>query len=463
MKHNEIKANGITLHFVEIGEGPTVLFCHGFPAIWSSWTSQMHAVANAGYRAIALDMRGYGRSSAPVASDAYTPYETVGDLVAILDATGSETAVIVGHDFGANVAWNAAMMRPDRFKAVCSLSVQYRQPGGPSFLDKLRAAGKDQFYWFDMMKEESDQAWANAAVTVPGMVYWTSGEAPQEGRWDPFNPSRGFLRPAPANSRIVEQNASYLHDAVATFELTGFHGALNYYRSIDHFTEHSNAFAGAKIAQPSMFLAGTLDGLNLVAQPNAESMRATLTDLRSFTMLEGVGHWPQLEAPDATNAALLAFLQDLDRETMMSSLQTSSPFASMKINHTAIRVPDYDAAAAWYKEKLDFRVKQSLTFAGLTFAFLYPAADDSFHFELLAGPGATERPSYQDLHDSYKTGGWHHPGFSVDSVDKTIDELKRRGATIVSEPHDVAAMGLRVAFFTDPWGNLFEVIQQIGK
>jgi pimeloyl-ACP methyl ester carboxylesterase len=218
---------------------------------------------------------------------------------------------VVGHDFGANVAWNAAVMRPDRFTAVCSLSVQFRQLGGPSFLDKLRAAGKDQFYWFEMMRAESDQAWANAAVTVPGMIYWTSGEAPDESRWNPFDPSRSLLRPAPKASRMIESNASYIAEAVAAFTRTGFHGPLNYYRAIDPFTRHSAAFAGAKIRQPSMFLAGTLDGLNLVAQPKAESMRSDLTDLRSFTMLEGVGHWPQLEAPDATKAALLAFLESL--------------------------------------------------------------------------------------------------------------------------------------------------------
>jgi glyoxylase I family protein len=144
-------------------------------------------------------------------------------------------------------------------------------------------------------------------------------------------------------------------------------------------------------------------------------------------------------------------------------MHAASPFSSMKINHVAIRVPDFDDAAVWYKETLDFRVKQSLPFAGLTFAFLYPAADESFHFELLAGPGAINRATYQDLHDSYKLSGWHHPGFSVDNVDATISELRRRGATIVSEPHDVSAMGLRVAFFADPWGNLFEVIQEINS
>jgi catechol 2,3-dioxygenase-like lactoylglutathione lyase family enzyme len=146
---------------------------------------------------------------------------------------------------------------------------------------------------------------------------------------------------------------------------------------------------------------------------------------------------------------------------ILTKSHAPSPLASLKINHTAIRVPDFDTAVAWYAEKLEFRLKQTVTVARLSFGFLYPAGDDSFHFELMAGPGAAERPAYKDLHDSYKISGWHHPGFSVDSVDAVIDELKRRGVTIASEPHDVSAMGLRVAFFADPWGNLFEVIQPI--
>ena len=149
--------------------------------------------------------------------------------------------------------------------------------------------------------------------------------------------------------------------------------------------------------------------------------------------------------------------------TTLSTPPGSSPLASLKINHAAIRVTDFDLAVAWYADKLDFRLKQTVSVAGLSFGFLYPARDDSFHFELMAGPGAAERPTYENLHDSYNMSGWHHPGFSVDSVDAVIDELKRRDVTIASEPHDVLAMGLRVAFFADPWGNLFEVIQHIAQ
>src|SRR5580692_5157198 len=102
----------------------------------------------------------------------------------------------------------------------------------------------------------------------------------------------------------------------------------------------------------------------------------------------------------------------------LSTAKASSPFASLKMNHSAIRVPDFDAAVAWYAEKLDFRLRKSAPVAGLTFGFLYPAADDSFHFEILAGSGADSRPPYKDLYDSYKMSGWHHIGFQVESVNQ---------------------------------------------
>ncbi len=137
-----------------------------------------------------------------------------------------------------------------------------------------------------------------------------------------------------------------------------------------------------------------------------------------------------------------------------------SPFTAWKVDHSAIRVPDFEAAIAWYTNKLDFRLLKHLTFAGLTFAFLEPAGG-GFVFELLAGPGAEARPRYENLHDSYRFGGWHHVCFRVGNVDEAIEQLRKRSVKIVSEPHDVAPMGLRVAFFSDPWDNLFEFTQLI--
>jgi catechol 2,3-dioxygenase-like lactoylglutathione lyase family enzyme len=137
---------------------------------------------------------------------------------------------------------------------------------------------------------------------------------------------------------------------------------------------------------------------------------------------------------------------------------TSSPFASWRVDHVGIRVPDFDEAVAWYTGKLDFRLISSTSLGKLTFGFLSPA-DDGFRIEILAGPGAASRPSYDDLHASYDLAGWHHMGMRVASVDEAIAELKRRGVKIVSEPHDVPLLRLRVAFFADPWGNLLEVTE----
>jgi catechol 2,3-dioxygenase-like lactoylglutathione lyase family enzyme len=140
-----------------------------------------------------------------------------------------------------------------------------------------------------------------------------------------------------------------------------------------------------------------------------------------------------------------------------------SPFASWKANHAGIRVPDFDEAVAWYTNTLDFRLLRSVSLGNLTFGFVSPATDDSFSFEILAGPGAAARPSYDDFHDSYNLSGWHHLGMRVDDVDAAVEELRRRGVKIISEPHDVAALGLRLAFFADPWGNLLEVIAPINR
>ena len=138
--------------------------------------------------------------------------------------------------------------------------------------------------------------------------------------------------------------------------------------------------------------------------------------------------------------------------------KASSPFASWTVDHAGIRVPDFDEAVAWYTTTLDFRLLRSTTIGKLTFGFIAPATDDTFSFEILAGPGATERPRYEDFHDSYNLFGWHHLGIRVDDVDLAVDELRRRGVKIVSEPRDVEALDLRLAFFADPWGNLLEVI-----
>lgn len=124
--HRTVEANGIRLHLAEQGEGPLVILCHGFPESWYSWRHQLAALSAAGFHVVAPDMRGYGRSDRPQAIEQYTLLHLVGDMVGLLDALGAEQAVIAGHDWGAPVAWHAALLRPDRFRGVIGLSVPYR-------------------------------------------------------------------------------------------------------------------------------------------------------------------------------------------------------------------------------------------------------------------------------------------------------------------------------------------------
>src|SRR5262249_23537622 len=124
-----IESNGIRLNIAELGKGPMVLLCHGFPESWYSWRHQLGPLAAAGFHAVACDMRGYGKSDRPDAIDQYTLLHLTGDMVGLLDALGASTAVIVGHDWGATVAWHAALLRPDRFRAVVGLSVPFRPRG----------------------------------------------------------------------------------------------------------------------------------------------------------------------------------------------------------------------------------------------------------------------------------------------------------------------------------------------
>src|SRR6202789_1119334 len=198
MRHRDIEANGISLHLIEEGEGPAVVFCHGFPDTSYTWRRQMKAIASAGYRAIAPDMRGYGRSSAPSDANVYTPLHTAGDLIGLLDALSVPSAVLVGHDWGATHAWNAALMRPDRFTAVFCLSVPYVPRGDVSIFERMRKSGhQNDFYMFEQIRPEADKIWVDAAVTIPGVLYGASGPAPADKRWSPVHPARNLHRPAP--------------------------------------------------------------------------------------------------------------------------------------------------------------------------------------------------------------------------------------------------------------------------
>jgi pimeloyl-ACP methyl ester carboxylesterase len=309
LKEYDIATNGITLHVTDQGEGPAVLFCHGFPDTSYTWRRQMQAIASAGYRAIAPDMRGYGRSSAPADATLYTPLQTTGDLIGLLDALKIPRAVIVGHDWGASVAWGAALMRPDRFKAVFCLTVPYVPRGDVSFFEYMRETGhENDFYMFEQSRPDADEIWADAAVTIPGVLYWASGSAPADKRWSPMHPARSLYRRAPGPLPSWAE-PDYVAHNVAEFQRTGFHGGLNYYRAFEPYFYLSAAYKGAKISQPSFYISGKSDGLNELYPLSEDQLRAGLPGLVDRVELDNIGHWVQHEASEEVSIRLVTFLR----------------------------------------------------------------------------------------------------------------------------------------------------------
>lgn len=314
-QHIHFEANGVRLHVATLGEGPLVLLCHGWPETWRSWRRQMEALAAAGFRAAAPDMRGYGESDAPAPVEAYTLLHLVGDMVAALDALGAEQAVIVGHDWGAWVAWHAALLRPDRFRAVAGLSVPY-QPRGPiDFVEALRRAGERRFYILHFQQEGAPEAELeqDVAATLRRMYYSASGEPPEAERWNPRLPEGGgFLATTTDSGRLPDWLAPEDFDAsVAAFRKSGFRGGLNWYRNLARNWALLAPWAGATIRQPALFIAGERDAVVGWSRKAIERLPKTLPDLRGLHLILGAGHWVQQERPEEVNAALLAFLRGL--------------------------------------------------------------------------------------------------------------------------------------------------------
>jgi epoxide hydrolase A/B len=144
--HRFVETNGIRMHIAECGTGPLVVMCHGFPESWYSWRHQLPALAEAGFHAVAPDMRGYGQTDRPEPIDQYSLFHLAGDMVGLLDALGAENAAIGGHDWGGPVAWHCALSRPDRFRGVIGLSVPYR-PRGPARPSSLMPQNENAFFY----------------------------------------------------------------------------------------------------------------------------------------------------------------------------------------------------------------------------------------------------------------------------------------------------------------------------
>jgi len=319
--HRTLETNGIRMHVAEQGAGPLVLLCHGFPESWYSWRHQMAALADAGFRAVAPDMRGYGQTDRPAEIDQYTLLHLVGDMVGLVAALGERTAVIAGHDWGAPVAWHSALLRPDVFRGVIGLSVPYRPRGPVRPTTRMPQTADALFYqlYFQTPGVAEAELERDVRLTIQSVLYSGSGDGPHGDREVPGGVGMvprtgGFLsrmRPAPSlPSWLTEADIDFY---AGEFARTGFRGGLNWYRNIDRSWELLAPFAGAVVTVPALYVAGDRD--LVVAFPGMDQVIARLQSfvprLRGTIMLPGCGHWTQQERAREVSDAMVDFLRSL--------------------------------------------------------------------------------------------------------------------------------------------------------
>jgi pimeloyl-ACP methyl ester carboxylesterase len=298
------------------GHGPLVLFCHGWPESWYSWRQQMAAIATSGYRAVAPDMRGYGGTDAPQDITQYTLLHLVGDMVGLVKAFGETQAVVVGHDWGAPVAWHCALLRPDMFRAVVGMSVPWSPPGPVEFLASLQRRGISNFYmqYFQTPGVAEAEFEADVEASIRRTHFSGSGDGPQHPTFSLIDPVKGFLgntaEPTTLPAWLSAEDVAYY---ASEFRRAGFRGGFNWYRNIARNWELMAPWRGCVIQQPSMFIAGERDSVLKfpASQSHIENYNNTLPGLRGCHILPGAGHWVQRERAANVSTLLLQFLAGL--------------------------------------------------------------------------------------------------------------------------------------------------------
>ena len=308
----------ITLRVEVAGEGPTILCVPGWPELASSWRHQVEHLSGRGYRVAALDVRGYGGSSAPTEIERYRLVELAADVAAVAVALDDGPIVLVGHDWGAPIVWNTAIRHPDRVRAVAGLSVPHVPASGTSIVDLLDLLYADRFFYM-LHFQEPGVAEAEFAADLRGGLkrayFATSGLAPLNSFLPDAPRDAAFLPllPDPPDGPLPFLDDAELDQIVATFERTGMTGAFHRYRAARLDAAADEDILGATVDQPSCFIGGAADPIRSMV-PGADlygDPRGGCTDFRGATILPGVGHWAAREAPDAVNAVLDTFLDQL--------------------------------------------------------------------------------------------------------------------------------------------------------
>ena len=317
-KSKTAEVAGLRIHYVEQGTGPLVLLCHGFPEGWLSWRHQLPALAQAGYRVVAPDLRGYGLTGGSKAVTDYSIKSLVGDVTGLMDALGEKSCVLVGHDFGAVLAWNAALLAPERIKAIVAMSVPYNQRRDTPPVAAIRRAVGGNFnyivYFQDPGVAERELE-ANVSRFLKAFYYTASADGASDlQRLSPRSSRSGLM------DTLAEPRGplKWLSDAelayyVEQFTRNGFSGPLNWYRNLDKNWENMKPFEGATISHPVMFIAGEQDPVLRSTRTNFERLTSTVPGLKRTVILPNCGHWIQQECPVEVNRELVAFIDRVSR------------------------------------------------------------------------------------------------------------------------------------------------------
>jgi pimeloyl-ACP methyl ester carboxylesterase len=299
------------------GTGPAVILLHGFPEGAYSWRKQVPAIAGAGFRAIAPDQRGYAGATVVTKVDGYDHVELALDVIALMDAEGIERASLVAHDWGAALAWNIALLHPERISSLVALSVPYggRSRGPP--IASLRCKVGDAFFYM-LYFQEPGVAEAELEVDVRESLrrfyYSASGEGRDGGLLGLYANTAKLLETLPAPAGLPSWlDAEDLDRYTEAFEASGFAGPIGWYRSMDRTWERTPHLAGVKVEQPALFVAGARDPVVIFNPLALERMPSIVPRLAGSRLLEGAGHWIQQERPEEVNAEILGFLDRFAR------------------------------------------------------------------------------------------------------------------------------------------------------
>jgi pimeloyl-ACP methyl ester carboxylesterase len=318
VNHRHVKVNGLRFHIAEQGQGPLVVLLHGWPENWYSWRHQFAPLAAAGYRVVALDQRGYGRSDQPEDVSAYTLLHLAGDVIGLIRELGEEQAILIGHDWGAPVAWVTTMLRPDVVRAVAGLSVPPILPTGMVPLSVSRALYGEGFYQIYFQKPGvADAELANdIPASLRRVLVGASGDNPRNSRPEPWIIPDGKTlldtvpEPPSLPAWLTEADIQAYSEDFARHGARAFTGAFNWYRNIDRNAELLAAFQGRGIDVPALYAVGDRGMVTSLGGPDRRrtDLRKVAPNLRTPVILPGCGHWTQQERPTEVNTALLDFL-----------------------------------------------------------------------------------------------------------------------------------------------------------